>query len=107
MRPDIRMIDGWWVCSGRHLYHRECSEGVGCTPAKAFHAWRDGNNIRGDKKNNTISKSIEDIVRLRDALRLALDEIDWWSAAHSCCQGHETRVVDAIEEVFAATAEPD
>ena len=39
----------------------------------------------------------EQIERLRAALTLAKDEINWWADEHGCCEGSRDEVITAID----------
>ena len=43
---------------------------------------------------------MSEIVMLRNALRVARAEIEWWVDEHACCAGHEGPALDVIEEAM-------
>jgi hypothetical protein len=47
-----------------------------------------------------------DKEKLREALKVAKSEIEWWVQEHSCCAGQEQKAMYIINRVLAETSEP-
>lgn len=63
---------------------------------------RIGQNEAGVIISPDLLSSLPELVRLREALALAKQEINWWVDEHSCCKGHETGVMTAIDAALSS-----